>query len=653
MNSHTPSSNDSDPEQAFDALLAEAFDAASPPDLSSVILSRLDEPVSNLEQTIRVSSKASAHGASNRSSNRKRSFGVLAGIAAMAASIAIVAFVRHSKESGPSVDQVAGVDRGSVVTGQDEIDTSVAANDASSPDAGIEPLNLRPRKVAKGTPMVVSNDPKPLFSDDGQTTSHPENVSVPRDNTAEAITKVAAKFGKKWQQYWQAIGVTPSDPAGPDQVAQRFEQALGIKISPEATRNAQLLRESLTTNSMSRLLASRWLDQVTNSGIGKLKQDQRDAMLDEAAVAFRGEQPLNEKLVSWISGSSPQSSAFYKASAASGHDAMVSRLASITMDVDLRCTRCHDALIEGNGRQESYWSFANFLRNGVKRSREGTWSVVSADQLSSKPSFYELPDGRQRLVQPKVDESWVSNRPADTVALWATNLEKSPELARGIVHSVWQMVHGRPLRAHVVDTVTAPHHRLLDELQQQLADDLVRSNFDIARTIALVLTSPPSHRSIPAPLLTENQLMASTDDVRIAMHAVDAFAAAQPTNQRMSLGNRLAIAMKFSGRSLNDLDGSDQLLANIASDEVGSKKRKNTDPANQAIEGFDFPAKAHELPAQWLSSIKSYDSRVAHLGYLANQTQLPRAVTEASAVLRETNRDDQLTLQRVWWLIRP
>jgi hypothetical protein len=310
-------------------------------------------------------------------------------------------------------------------------------------------------------------------------------------------------------------------------------------------------------------------------------------------------------------------------------------------------------LIEGNGRQESYWSFANFLQNGVKRSREGKWSVVSADPLSSKPSFYELPDGRQRLVQAKVDAAWVSSQPADTVALWAKNLEQSPELARGIVHSVWQMVHGRPLRAHVIDTVTAPHHRLLDELQQQLADDLLKSDFDIARTFALALTSPPSHRSIPAPLLAENQLMASADAVRDSMHAVDAFAAARPTHRQTSLRNRLAIAMKSSGRTLNDLDGPNQLLANIASEESASRKRKNANVSNQAIEGFDFPTKADELPAQWLSSIKSYDSRVAHLGYLANQTQLPSAVTEASKVLRETNRDEPLALQRVWWLIRP
>ncbi len=649
MNPDTPSSNDSNHEQAFDALLAEAFDAASPPDLSSTILSRLDEPAPQLDQAIRVSSRSRV----GESSSRKRYLGIVAGIAAIAASITVVALVRHLRESTPSVDEVAGIDRGAVLVGQDEIDASVAANEQPSPDSGRTPSNPKRANAPKGIPMVVSNDSTPPSSDDDLMADLSEDSVASRENSAEAITAVAMQFGETWQQYWRAIGVTPSDAASPDQVAKRFEKVLGVEISPEATSNAHLLRESLTAESTSRRLAARWLDQVTNNGITKLSQDQRDAIVDEAAVAFRGEQPLNEKLVGWIGGSSPQSSAFYKASAASGHDAMVSRLASVTMDVDLRCTKCHDALIEGNGRQESYWSFANFLQNGVKRSREGKWSVVSADPLSSKPSFYELPDGRQRLVQAKVDAAWVSSQPADTVALWAKNLEQSPELARGIVHSVWQMVHGRPLRAHVIDTVTAPHHRLLDELQQQLADDLLKSDFDIARTFALALTSPPSHRSIPAPLLAENQLMASADAVRDSMHAVDAFAAARPTHRQTSLRNRLAIAMKSSGRTLNDLDGPNQLLANIASEESASRKRKNANVSNQAIEGFDFPTKADELPAQWLSSIKSYDSRVAHLGYLANQTQLPSAVTEASKVLRETNRDEPLALQRVWWLIRP
>jgi hypothetical protein len=95
MNPDTPSSNDSNHEQAFDALLAEAFDAASPPDLSSTILSRLDEPAPQLDQAIRVSSRSRV----GESSSRKRYLGIVAGIAAIAASITVVALVRHLRRN--------------------------------------------------------------------------------------------------------------------------------------------------------------------------------------------------------------------------------------------------------------------------------------------------------------------------------------------------------------------------------------------------------------------------------------------------------------------------------------------------------------------------------------------------------------------------
>ncbi len=558
-------------------------------------------------------------------------------------------------------------------------DSSLQTDDHAGPNGG--------DSDGRGVPMVVTTDKPPRADDDaligvdalgndalandalGNDTLGNRAHSRARTNGSAAnpnvaslsvapIESVAKELQTKWQQYWKAIGVTPSAEATAETVAARVSQQLGVSLAADTFGDAQTLRTSLVQDAVSRSIAVRWLASVTGVDERKLTSRRFESLVGDAASAFRAEVPLDENWVRWMQNGDEPSSEFYDAFSAGGHDAMVRRLASVTMDVDLRCTRCHDALIEGNGRQESYWSFASFLKKGLKRSRNGQWSIVRREQFSSKPSFYELPDGRQRFVQPKIDPNWINKKPADDVAQWAANLKGSAELARGMVNSIWRLVHGRSLRGHVIETSVAPHHQLLDDVQRQLADDLVASNFDVSRTLALVLTSPPSRREVPKVLLPKNQLMASADQIRQSMHTVDAFAAAQPNGSGLPLSRRLSIAMKSVGGSLKDLDGSDQLLANIRSGLPPNTSAAADDFDHRIFDGVDFPTRADALPVQWLASIESYENRVQHLGYLANHANLPAALIQAAQALRSSNdhdggNDDDLALNRVWWLIRP
>ncbi|MGB7348140.1 MAG: hypothetical protein WBD20_28205 [Pirellulaceae bacterium] len=662
-------------EQALDALLCEAYGASSPPDLSSAILSRLNDYsatsdcASVSDSGIQIAARPSARHASTRRRNRtskRRYLAVIAAISALAASVAFVFFIRGFDQQTPIAtkptqsgsQQIADTGTTNQTIQQNTANLIVvdSPNDTQSlPNQGQVKPAAEP--IRRGVPMIVQNDPSLETNQTDNIESTAQADSPKRTAVRVPIENVASQLQQNWQKYWQATGVTPSTDASAAEVADRMKQILGVQLSADSITNPKGVRNELVSEDVSREIALRWLASVTGNSADRLESNQFSALVDDAASAFRADEPLDERLIQWIRGDSDATSSFYNAFANDGHDSLVRQLASVTMDVDLRCTKCHDAMIEGNGRQESYWSFSSFLLHGLKRSRDGSWSVLAKDQASSKASFYELPDGRQRFTQPAVDATWVSNKPADDIANWANGLKRSPELAHGVVNSIWKMVHGRPLRGHVIDTIVAPHHQLLDDMQQQLAQDLIDSDFDVARTLALVITSPPSHRSVPNALLSKNLLMASDDVVRQSMQTVDAFAAALPIKADLPLSGRLAVAMKSVGGSLKDLEGGDQLLANIgASTSTKNDNRRNNQPTRETS-GDDYPAKANQLPVQWLSSIKSYENQVRHLGYLANHENLPQSVMETAEALRDANASepskDYLALNRVWWLVRP
>ena len=176
---------------------------------------------------------------------------------------------------------------------------------------------------------------------------------------------------------------------------------------------------------------------------------------------------------------------------------MLRRLAALTMNVDLRCTRCHDSHIELDGRQEDYWSFNAFLRRGVKLGPQGQLTI-DATAKSLGPLFYEVSDGRQAIAEPAIPSAWMkipSDQPIGGVGDWAQKLNGSPELARGVVNSLWQLVHGQPLRGRVIDPISAPHNESLDRLEEELVQDLRGSRFDVARTLALIIASPATRRA--------------------------------------------------------------------------------------------------------------------------------------------------------------
>ena len=626
-------------EQSLDAFLAETLGKAGPPDISPQVLAQFDENTS--------SSRAPA----------RRSIAVaITTMAALAASVLLVIWLRSDGPRQESAPLIAAYD--STVTeppaAVSEIPSPQIDSDqriAKAPPAG---------KPPRGIPLVLD---RPTDSDRQDTppadiqTEPPSSPASPAP--PPAVTLVSKQVDAELRSYWNAIGIEPTSSVGADAAAARLSDVLAIELSVDSILDPEQLQVELSQVPLARAIALRWLRQITEQGAVRLDKKAKHALVAELADCFRGEREFDRTLASWIDGQSGNASAFHRAvswgSKPGDHSVMARRLASLTMNVDLRCTRCHDSYINGNGRQQDYWAFTAFLRQGIKRGPGGRMTIDEPSK-TSKPLFYELPDGRQRVAEPGVATSWMKSEvePIRNVRDWAQQLIGSPELARGVVNSLWQLVHGQPLRGRVVDPISAPHNETLDRLEEYLAEDLIDSRFDVARTLALIIASPATRCGVPEPLLPENALVADESEIREAMNAVDAFAAALPPRAQRPMAERLDVAMRAIGvKSELDSQGSPIVaqLGNPASLPGGNKPNPKATSAKTL--SADFPGRADKLPVQWLKLIEDEKSQVEHLGYLAGRNQAPERVRQAAQLMQDAEVPKELLLHRVWWLLRP
>lgn len=641
-------------EQALDALLDEMLGKSGPPDLSRQILMRLQESTEEgfvdrhpSGVTPIVPSRDSRARTSGENRSKTPVFAAVALLAALAALFAVAVALQpdHSLDESGIAKQGSTPDSNNV----ELADSSTSRPEGNRYDARLP--GREDRKPPRGIPMMV------------ETPRQEEKQSIPEQTTPNLVPQtpaslqaaklVSEQLNTELRGYWNAIGIEPSADATSDEVVARLKTTLGIEVSPKVLADAELLQSELVRRQVARALASRWLKQITDNGIQRIDANDRDGLINELTSSFQSKRPFDKILASWIDGSSEQALAFYAALAAgprhaNGSQAMSRRLASLTMNVDLRCTRCHDSLIKGDETQQDYWSFAAFLQRGISRNADGEWKI-DAPLKKEKQLFYDLPDGRRRVAEPGVASRWMDSDDVDSIAKigdWSTRLLGSPELARGVVNSLWQLVHGQPLQGRIVDPISAPHNEALDQLEEKLTQDLLVSQFDLARTLSLIISSPATRRAVPEPLKPENVWVSNESDAKSAMNAVDAFAAALPPRVELSMNQRIDQSLRAIGAKI-DVDGRPFVA------QVGNASQKGSVRLVEKSLSADFPARASELPVQWLKLIKDERSRVDHLAYLAGMSELPANVQDTVEAMHEAEVDPSLLLHRVWWLVKP
>ena len=697
----TPDAENFDP--TLDVLLHEAIGGPRPPDMKREILSQLRATAQQPTAQQRGTSAPPVVRAKqdNRESNSLR-YALMT--FAVAASIFIVAILIQRQRNGgvgkPGAGEMAdgkliapaasqsGRDPGLPISQNarslakdipvnnppmavtDETANNAVASDATDP-TGPRTLSTSPA----GTDVLPGDAGDRVLLVDLLKTMKPSVLEL-RDGSEVSSDVQSTLIG-----YWSSVGVTPTVPLSDAQLSDTLRGRLGVWFAREQINDLAVVRRQITIPDNAKQLSRRFLQHLTNRGLGTVSDDQHANLRKLVADCFKGNARLDMLLSQLVSGDHSDSPQFYTSISHGGRHGMVQRMASVTMNQDVRCFRCHDGFIDARGKQSDYWSFAGMMFQSLHHDAgSGRFEVTAPVESLEEPAgnskrsllpagqvFYDAIDGRRVAVRPGLPSSWLgaTNAPPNdraahansiaesTLATWGPSLRGSRALAGGLVNVIWRMVHDRPLTQSVADVNAAPRDAMLDALHATLADDLVASNFDIARTLALVITSPVTRRSVADPYKVESAGQMVDAETQ---QAYMAFAAAKPFFQRRSIGDRLETILATSGATLSVLQDGGALLAQPigASGSPATLERQPNDrEAGERIEIQDFPIMQSDLPVAWLASIDDPQSRLGHVCFMAGRTGVPDVVAEANAAMEAAGIDEPLRLSRLWWMIRP
>ena len=627
-------------EQAFDALLAETLGGLNPPDLSGIVLDRLES-----DSQVRIDDfviETALADAPLKATHPKMRWSVLTTFAAVAATLLWLMVGINSDTDGDTATKTASDPS---PTAGNETLVEVEKNDESRnvPDK-------KPAKPLRGIPLLVDDDPT---SERSQSDGSAINV-VQSTGDLPGLDAIARDLHDAFFQYWDAVGVEPTKAMSDQEATQRLAGRIDLRLPEELLGDPDGMQVYFTSESNAAQLASAWLRQITREGVRRISEQDRESLNLELAKCIEGSHSFDRTLLSWIEGQNPRSAAFHQAMGSPGKVSTVNHLAKLTMNVDLRCVRCHDSKIDGNGQQAEYWQFAALLKSAVpNKSAKVNGQKQENERKQNSGIFYELTDGRQRLAEPGVSPKWVGqsdDRRVQSVKEWADALSGSKALAHGVVNSLWEFVYGMPLDGRVVDPVTAPHDAILESIEERLARDLIQSNFNIARTLALVIAAPVSRRSVPEIFGDGNSALVSSEERAVASDSINAFAASAPVTKRMTIARRVDQAARSIGVKI---DATNPAFVAQANNSSSTPSRNGVKDKTLSVKD-DFPTNGEQLPVQWLKLLPLQQSRLDHLAYLAGYDDLPSEVRELVEMMEEdTEKDRNLTLQRVWWMIRP
>lgn len=615
---------------ALDAWLDEILAHKTPPELTDSILERWhNEPTLNVD-------RASKPTTSPSSRNGKTSQGrwLVAAIAIAASLLLMFASWQFRPGNGAGRPGSGG---NSTVKGDGLIASkpSELLSPPTVPDETPSELNV-PKRKQKGVVLRLRS------IDDGDGMTDPRSreaetmLQADRGGPLPKLSLVSKQIENHLRDYWNAADTPPTPEAAMEETAARLSIRLGVEVPGESLASPDTVQEWLRENDVAQAIARAWLSNVTSRHFDQLGKESQQLLLREVSQRVAESEPLDDLIANWVGGDDAISQTFMTALGPSGtsptHPARIANLASLTLSVDLQCTRCHDSLVDTQPSQQEYWNFA---------------AVFAADNPNGQPLFFELPDRRQRAAIPMLAERWTKNPTEPTQdqivrsrSEFASVLRGSPALARGIVNSLWKIVHGRPLRGHVSHPMSAPMTAELAQIEQDLVDDLVRSDFDIRRTLATILTSPTTRRSVP-----ESVRDVWAADASDAHQKAIVFAGSLPSEKPLGRAAKLDQTLRAVGAKLEASDR--ELLA-----QWGGESTSPSVGGSSASLAWDFPDRADGPPVQWLASIESLQGRIEHLSYLAGHTGVPAMISRSVDAMQNAELDEATLLHRVWWLLQ-
>ncbi|HBJ38610.1 MAG TPA: hypothetical protein DDZ51_28445, partial [Planctomycetaceae bacterium] len=344
-------------------------------------------------------------------------FRLLALLAASVLALVAVRVWKHNAEQ-PAVafngSQQAG-ERGDSPPGQSSShDHAVAAPRPSdlakiTPEAAKSDSASRPRKE----PIVLSLDNSAAEASRGsgvaETAMLPAGTSdqnPPASNRTASLQKASLQdFDRQFLTYWKSIGVTPAPAVDETTLANRIADRFGFRPGVGDARGANVVgsgansvgqviqelasKELFSTQLQSQLLAERLVKQLA---MGLSLSDQRqEQLVASAAKVIQSGGRFDQWISDWVASEtipieSPGSSTAKAAT-------MGEWVAGRVIGADVGCARCHDSPIDSRFNQHDFWAVA---------------ALFAPAQTESL--FYEMRDGRQRVVSPSAPKRWLGLR---------------------------------------------------------------------------------------------------------------------------------------------------------------------------------------------------------------------------------------------------
>lgn len=335
---------------------------------------------------------------------------------------------------------------------------------------------------------------------------------------------------------WESEGVKPAPLADDYEYFRRLSLDLrGVIPTPEEIRRFAAdtdpaKREKtadawLRSDAYASWWARRWADDLTLYPTGKVRAV-HDAFQGWIRDAIRSNMPYDRFVRRMLTAKGPSdldpavgflAAGLYN-SKEDGHKDLVERTSRVFLGMQIRCSECHDHPFD-DWTQEDFYGMASFFWQARAEVRGGGGKepqsgLIVDDPSRGEPGVQIQAKGAKTPEEPKPVQGksgkivpqkqtfaprWKSSGEglrADEPrrSAFARLLTADRQFARAAVNRHWGLLLGRGI-VHPLDGFTAGRKPSHPELLGELADDFVKSGYDVRRLVRSIVLSAPYQRS--------------------------------------------------------------------------------------------------------------------------------------------------------------
>ncbi|MEM8910891.1 MAG: hypothetical protein AAGC97_03915 [Planctomycetota bacterium] len=634
----------------LNSLLEESLTNSAPPDLTRSILSRLQDPPEVTLSPARAESRPALP--TQTVPRRERTSAVVTLAIAASTLLAIGLATRAAFNAGVQERETAASDPNHVEMTNAAAQrsdrrppmTEPAEDGADNPSGSKPSGRVRPSQPIDLTPRAPTLALSPELGESERSMADSSDDARPMPTAPREIRLVGQAVDKSLQRYWQRLDIQPTQKLGAGEIAEDIQRRFGWTIKAEDTSDPASVRASLGGQANHRAMIRFVLASLTGRQPRSFENDRDLQIIESVATAARNKGGLEQWLRDQFmvtAADKPDGTDWTTLVRPLDPHQRVVRTASLMLSQDLRCVRCHDELSSGQAtsderiEQAEYWSVAASIA-----------PITSGRSVREQPLFYDLPDGRRKSAVALQLPGWTDLQGFSQTGRHA--------LARGLVESLWNSVHRRPLHRSAYQPMATPHDATLDRIGDELSNDLVQSGFDVTRTLAAILTGEAFGRAVPQVLDPANRFIAGDSELLNGAIVVDSMAGGLPPYQRQSASRLIAqIRQSLPGQHLS-LPASNAVLAQAMPNASGSplpSRRRGDDGQLDKLGTVVMPSRSTSQMPAWLTRLPSFESRAQHMAHLSGRLAIPPAVSKIAEGMRAAGLDEDVIWQRLSWML--